>query len=346
MKKNIVKLMSVAVCALVSCEAMDNAAGTVGMKQAQLEIAVDTGDSADVKAPFVSSETYESQVNEVQILVFDEKGRLNAYKSTKSTEDITITTTYGTKTVWAVVNGPDLASVKTLSGLTGTALDLSSNSISADKGFVMSGSASVTVDKSYVPASIDVRRLTARVAVCNIVNRLPSAYPDMTVESIVLTNVVGNQNIAGSAPVSTWYNKAGRQDGGDMNSIIDGTSYKASCPDLTLKKPGETIVNGSRLEKTYCFYSYPNNTAADVPGWTNPFTPRKTRLVVTAVISGEKYYYPVVMESLERNKAYTVNMTITALGSSDPDKKVEKGTISATVIVKPWDPGAEYTETI
>ncbi len=346
MKKEIIVLAVAALFSAASCSLDDCETCPDGISQARITLAVNTGDGEMTKAPYISSEPYESKVSDVQVLVFDSKGRLNAYKSSASTEKISMTTTYGVKTVWAVVNGPDLKAVKTLDALTSTVLDLSANKVSGGKGFVMTGSAEVNVDKADVPASVDVSRLTARVAICNIINKLPEAYSEMTIESIVLANVVGNQNISGTAAISTWYNKAGREDGGNADSIIDGQDYTASCPELTFKKLGTEVLNGQKLENTYCFYSYPNNTATDVPGWTNPFSKRKTRLIVTARIAGEKYYYPVVMESLERNKAYTVNMTITALGSTDPDKKVDKGTVTTTVNVLPWNTGAEYTTTI
>ncbi|MBR5563584.1 MAG: hypothetical protein IKW11_05090, partial [Bacteroidales bacterium] len=76
------------------------------------------------------------------------------------------------------------------------------------------------------------------------------------------------------------------------------------------------------------------------------FTARKTRLVVTATIGNIKYYYPVVIDTPARNTAYTVELTITGLGSTEPDKPVEKGTINASVTVEGWATGSIYNETI
>ena len=69
---------------------------------------------------------------------------------------------------------------------------------------------------------------------------------------------------------------------------------------------------------------------------------------MVATVSGKKYYYPVVLDNatLERNKTYTVGLTITGLGSEDPNKPVEKGTISASITVSGWTAGAVYDETI
>ena len=68
--------------------------------------------------------------------------------------------------------------------------------------------------------------------------------------------------------------------------------------------------------------------------------------MVAATISGTKYYYPVTINTPERNKAYTVELTITGLGSTDPDQPVSKGAITASVTVQEWLPGTTYEETI
>ncbi len=350
MKRNILSILLssailAAACTPGDCDIcpQEENAGT-----AQLAIDVNTG--VQTKAgEYIAEQAYEEQVNDIQVFIFDGKGRLNAYKTSSQNAPIIITTTYGQKTVWAVVNGPDLKAVKTLNELTSYALDLDANSITASEGFVMTGSADVNIDKKDVSAEITVRRLTSRVAVCNITNRLPEAYGNLRIDNIVLTNVVGNQNIAGTADIRTWYNKMGRRDNSPQvqTEIIDGVNYLATCPSLTFAKPGATVASGDKHDDTYLFYSYPNNTANDVTGWTNPFSARKTKLIVTATIENETYYYPVVLkDNLERNKAYTINIVITALGSTDPDRPVDKGTLTTTIKVEDWGTGAIYTETI
>ena len=83
-------------------------------------------------------------------------------------------------------------------------------------------------------------------------------------------------------------------------------------------------------------------------GFQSTFSAQRTVLTVVATVSGKKYYYPVVLDNatLERNKTYTVGLTITGLGAEDPNKPVEKGTISASITVSGWTAGAVYDETI
>ena len=319
-------------------------------KTATLNVSLDFEDGTPTKASsYVTSQTYETAVNNVQVLVFDSTGSLNAYvDADNSVAGITVNTTAGSKTVWAVVNGPDLSSVTTLSALQSTAVDLSANSTNSSEGFVMAGSTTCTVSSSTTTAIISAKRLVSRVALQKICNALPASYGSITINNVTLINVVGNQNLNGSASISTWYNKMGRENGGSEPAIIDGVNSFASCPTLTFKSVGSSVTNGGALTPTtpYLFYTYPNSTSTDATGWTSSFTARKTRLVVTATISGTKYYYPIVIDAPARNTAYTVELTITGLGSTDPDKPVVKGSISASVTVQGWSAGAVYEETI
>ena len=350
MKKGI--FIMAAIAAIVcSCEPENDCLPCQEEKTATLNVSLDFEDDTQTKATsYVTSQTYETAVNNVQILVFDSTGALNAYvDADKSVAGITINTTTGSKTVWAVVNCPDLSSVTTIGGMTAKTIDLGDNSTTSSEGFVMAGSTTCTVSSSTATAIITVNRFVSRVALAKVTNSLPDSYGSLTVNNVTLTNVVGNQNLAGAATPSTWYNKMGRKDGATASSqIIDGSSYLASCPTLTFKSISSSVANGSSLTPStpYLLYCYPNSTTTDATGWASSFTARKTRLVVTATISGTKYYYPVVIDTPQRNTAYTVELTITGLGSTDPDKPVQKGTISAIVSVQGWASGAVYEETI
>ena len=341
-----------AIAAIVcSCEPEKDCLPCQEKKTATLNVSLDFEDDTHTKATsYVTSQTYETTVNNVQILVFDSTGALNAYvDADKSVAGITINTTAGSKTVWAVVNGPDLSLVTTAAVLSSKAIDLGDNSTTASAGFVMAGSTTCTVSSSTTTAIITVNRFVSRVALAKVTNSLPDSYGSLTVNNVTLTNVVGNQNLAGAATPSIWYNKMGRKDGATASSqIIDGSSYLASCPTLTFKSISSSVANGSSLTPStpYLLYCYPNSTTTDATGWASSFTARKTRLVVTATISGTKYYYPVVIDTPQRNTAYTVELTITGLGSTDPDKPIQKGTISAIVSVQGWASGAVYEETI
>ena len=353
MRKTI-SILAMAAAVLCSC---DKNADCVPCEDQQetgtlaVSLLFDEGAQTKAVTSFTTSQTYEKQVNKVQIFVFDESGKINIYKDAGTTQsNISISTTTGKKTIWAVVNGPDLSEVASLAELEDTAIDLAANSTTAATGFVMAGSTSCTVSASAATANISVSRLVARVALKKVTNQLPDGYGALTIENVVLTNVAGNQNIAGDATPATWYNKMGRKDGATESSqIIDGETNKASCEALTFKSVKQEVAHGSDLNITtpYLFYSFPNSNTAGSTGWVNPFTARASRLVVTATIDGVKYYYPVTLsKKLERNKAYTVEITITGLGSTDPDKPIEKGGLTAAITVLDWGDGGSYEETL
>ena len=353
MRKTI-SILAMAAAVLCSC---DKNADCVPCEDQQetgtlaVSLLFDEGAQTKAVTSFTTSQTYEKQVNKVQVFVFDESGKINIYKDAGTTQsNISISTTTGKKTIWAVVNGPDLSEVASLAELEDTAIDLAANSTTAATGFVMAGSTSCPVSATAATANISVSSLVARVALQKVTNQLPDGYGALTIENVVLTNVAGNQNIAGDATPATWYNKMGRKDGATESSqIIDGDTNKASCEALTFKSVKQEVAHGSDLNITtpYLFYSYPNSNTAGSTGWVNPFTARASRLVVTATIDGVKYYYPVTLsKKLERNKAYTVEITITGLGSTDPDKPIEKGGLTAAITVLDWVDGGSYEETL
>jgi len=349
-------LLAVACAALAACNKdLPEVTAPVEQGEGQITFTIDAEKAVETKAvsAYTTAQTYESQVNKVQVFVFGSDGAINFYQNLGTSTSGTISTTAGAKTVWAVVNGPDLSTIGTLSALQATAVDLAANSTTAATGFVMAGNASVTVSAgSSANCGITVSRLVSRVALQSIVNQLPASYGAITIDRVFLCNVVGNQDIAGSAAASTWYNKDGRADESTRNTahIIDGSTYKASCEALTFKIVGSSLNNGASLTPStpYLFYSYPNSSTTAPNGFQASFAAKRTVLTVVATISGTKYYYPVVLDdaTLDRNKTYTVGLTITGLGSDDPDKPVSKGSISASITVSGWTAGANYNETI
>jgi hypothetical protein len=352
MKKTLL-LMAAVVAMACSCDGEKDCIPCQKEDQAEATLAVnlDLEDDAQTKATaYVTAQPYETAINDVQVLVFDSSGALNAYVDADTkTSGINIKTTTGSKTICAVVNGPDLSSVTTIPELNAKTIDLGDNSITSTAGFVMAGSTSCNVSTSSQNVNVTVRRFVSRVALQKVNNALPASYGAMTINNVTLINVVGNQNLAGAATASTWYNKMGRKDGATAsNQIIDGSTYLASHPTLTFKSVESSVASGASHTPTtpYLFYTFPNSTSNDVTGWATSFTARKTRLVVAATIGGKKYYYPVVIDTPSRNNAYTVELTITGLGSTEPDKPVEKGTINASVTVEGWATGSIYNETI
>ena len=348
--KKVLNYLFAAAFVVVGCnnEHLDDVPIADDAKKGALYLSVSDGNLFS-KASETSSVDYEKVVANVQVLVFDENDLLVAYHDAGTTlTNITLYVAEGMKDVWAVVNGPSLTAISKKEQLLeyGITLD-GSNDLTGVKGFVMSGHASVNVS-ALTPASanIIVERLVSRVRLANVSNDLPSAYSSLTVESVCLTNVVGNQNLSGTAVETVWYNRMGTSNG-TQSMIIDGVTNMAELPSYTFVGTDKSLSNGQSYAPGYYFYSYPNSTAVDVDGWSDPFTARMSRLVLSVRIDGTLYYYPVVLNrKLERNKSYDVEVSIVSLGTTAPWEELKKGSIYCTITVKDWQPGDSYSETI
>lgn len=294
---------------------------------------------------------FEQALKNVQALVFNEEGELESFvnmgSSSRSGE---IRTKVGKKTVWVVANGPDLSGVKTVSEVGKTVVSLADNN--KTDGFIMAGeySSSVILNASTTFA-VQISRLVARVALTSITNSIPAVLGDLKVERVFLTNVVGNQNLAGTAEPSLWYNKEGRADETSRQSshIIDGSTYKASLPDMTYADVGQTIANGGTLTLStpYLFYTYPNSSSSYPNGFSDTFSAQKSVLVVVATVNGKLQYYPVILKNgLARNTSATVTLTILGFGGDDPNMRVDKGDLAVDVKIENWRASTPYDETI
>lgn len=299
--------------------------------------------------PDTTAQAYEKKIRKVDILVFDSDGRLDLHHAAGTAlKNISLSVRTGQKEIWAVINGPDLRSVKRLTELKALQTQLDENAVTGvAQGFVMAGSGScLVVPAQNTPCAISVSRFAARVALTRVQVSLPASYRSVIIKNVLLANVVANQNLAGTAQPQTWYNKKGRTENG---TLIDGSSGRtAACPDLTFRASGTTVNNQAALPlpTPWFFYGYPNPTAQDPSDLSGTFQAQRSRLVVTAEIDGALYYYPVTLPVLRRNTAYEVALTIQGLGTSGPDMIPQKGSFSANVTIRSWENGATLNETI
>ncbi len=358
MKRKIL-FFTLAAFALTSCSkevqpAQENIAG----KSCELTINIHQDKQPGTKADGAYSEElgYETAVNSLQLLIFDKDGLLRHYSPVDVSGNEykkTITMAEGEKHVWAVANAADLSSIKTETELMTTAVNLEDNSVEATKGFVMAGSKNVTLNAEPADVSVSISRIVGRVALCSITNSLPPAYGAITINRVFLSNVVGNQNLNGDAKPTLWYNKEGRMDEETLEyeHKIDGDTYKASCESLTYKAVNSSVATkGAYNPENKCvFYGMPNDSSTKAPtGFSYPFFGEQTTLVVETTISSNTYYYPIVMkDGISRNCSYSVYLTITDLGSDDPNKPVLRGSLNVTIEVAKWNTEVEViNETI
>ena len=286
--------------------------------------------------------TKDAKVNDLQVFVF-RGDELEDYKAVGAAMQATLAATSGQRTVFALVNAPSAASVRTLTELRALTTRLSDN---ATNSFVMSGFATQdVVDGATVP--VVVKRNVARVSINKISTdfKLLRENWRVHVKGLYLINVAGENNIALSAATpGSYVNKLAHSD-----SAYDALLYDPMNID---------VYNSHPYIGEHAFFPYPNPvtnsdclSAAGLAA-TDPlpgvWSPRATILVIDVTLSGElagepfttNGYYPISLPVLERNKTYVIEeVQITREPSDVPYQPILTGNSSINITVGPWEVG-------
>lgn len=328
--KNKIVILFIAVLAAAGCtkEAVQMT-GSVPEKTVPVKIYVPV--DGVTKVTDVSGET---SLKSIQLFVFDESGKLN-YITGRLTDvgvPATVECSVGRKTVVAVANAPLLTGVYTLDGLGQTVVQLSQNSPDM---LTMYGEVETEITEAGGSVSVPVSRLVARISIGKITNRFESDYiktQRVELDEIYLINVVGETCFRPGHVTSVWYNKGSYTSESQLPELLwsgDIGAYR--------------IDYDQSYETPHYFYCFPNQALEETETEENPCT----RLVVRISVEGNRYYYPISIENIERNHTYHISeLIITRLGSSDPDSPIKTGTAEFTLEVRDWEEGFNESVTI
>ena len=100
-------------------------------------------------------------------------------------------------------------------------------------------------------------------------------------------------------------------------------------PELVLADVAQSV--GGRVYPKLNFHCYPNPADGTV------FGQPVTRLVLEGKLRGTTYYYPIDLPGLEADVQYSLDITLTRTGTSDPDIPAVSGTILLQREVLDWD---------
>ena len=301
----------------------------------------------------------ENKLNKLTLYVFDAAGMLDVSHACTSAEiaaqQVKLRTKTGRKTICAVANMSAAMQVQAdtkyrLADLDAIPYELADNS---PTGFVMRGvSGDVSVSSgSGGSATVSLVRGVARVSLESVKNNLPAPFGTVKLRHAFLCNVVGNQNIGGVADADPqkYINREATR-GHVRNQVIGTGSVEAECKDLTFKTLGQDVAHGDTQSlQNSRFYAFPNPLTTPNNGFNENFTPTATVLMVVVSVKGTDYYYPVPLRNgLVANTEYKVELTLAGLGNTeeDPFARIDKGDLTATISVSPWNNGATITETI
>lgn len=355
----------------VSCN-KDNSTPVV-MNPDEGAIAVTIGGEASTKAVAIA---VEKQLSELTFFVFDKSGgsadgRLDIVKQATAAEIETFNTNdysgnwtiekvkVGKKTVVAVANFPyaRIASIKTLNDLKLIAVDLGDNSRTATAGkFVMYGETEVTVTAGTAATpSITLNRLVARVILHEFENKLPAIYGSVTVKSVYLANVVGNQNLGGTAvpAADKWLNKLGCKGSSyTAATVIGNGDVTAEVPEMTFRASNAACALNATAQPDASVYGFKNMSSTAPNKLSEGFNEggAKSMFYVIVTIDGTDYWYPIELNGLEANYDYSVKLTVIGLGNRPDDsefgKKISKENAIVSITVSDWANGTPVSEII
>ena len=331
--RKIACFLAVAACVSCNYDVADVSGDALGSRDCgQLSVTIDfetTGTKA--LTDYTQSLAEENSIHKISVLVFDKStGALNAYKEIESSGDeCVLSVTTGEKTVYAVMNGPDLGTVTTIDQFKQVVDDLSTTDIQSD-GLVMVGYEDCVVrSRETAEPRITVKRLVARVVLKKITNKVPPQYGAMTIDCVYLGTACTKQTFGGVS--SNPVNVGGFADAAKTLPIGKG-DVTGSCPAYMYRSVGCSIATGATDSSKQHLYCHPNATGS------------MTCMYVLVTIMGSQYYYRVPLkDGLEANKTYSVELEIANLGSVlPPDGDFQKGDIMPVINVSGWDAGDSY----
>lgn len=349
---------------LVSCSRQDsNINVDKGPDAGDCLLTVNLSDGRDRTKVASQSAGNETVINNVQVFVFrggegSDSGMLDVCASAGfpnslvgengSYDKLKLKCTAGTREIWAVVNDATDRTAKGAGVMCKSDL-LALTSELKDNGptrLFMIGSTTEELRSGSAEVSVRVRRVCASVILESVTNDFIAPAYQATgmfrVKSCYLMNVPAMTNFGQSVKSASltdqkyWYARMGAETSSPQKDLI-----------FDRMDPSVEVNYGSACRTAHTFYSYPNSCEFSRD---NSWCPRATMLVVEAELrNGESWdtcYYPVVLESLESNRQYRVNLTVKRPGSNDPNDPVEFTDMVPVITVDDWDSGESYSPEI
>ena len=276
----------------------------------------------------------ENRIDNIQVFIFRnsggaDQGLLDA-SGIASGATVDVSCTAGEKIIYAVTNAPEISGISSVDDLKAVVTNLSDNlraNLLTEK-FVMVGSTEEDLDFADSQITVEVTRLVAKVQIGRIDFDMSSAYyqnSDIVFKRAYLTNAVSVAHLDEAyTPVAADY-------------LNKGAFVSNSADRLLCYAPNEEIdPTDPAYSCEIVLYAYPNPSEGDDTS-LDPWTIRRTRLVLECTFNSELYYYPIDLPALESNLCYEIdNITITRPGGKTPDEPVQFGDLTFNLTITDW----------
>lgn len=335
-------ILAVAVISLVTCSKDDSIVGNSPEegKPATIQLAL-TGTQPSTKGTgALPSQSADNTISKIMVFVFNTASQGIDQVKTATPAEVTakivsITATTGNRDIYVIANYTSSDSASLIGASTVTELKAISADLKIENegNFRMIGkklNQNITTSANNI--TVMVSRLVARVTLTNITTNFKGglANKSLAIDSVYLLNVVGTKSYGDSTIVvspATVYNRA---DAGFSFPIFDAYGTPVNVNNTT-------PYTSSRANGNH-FYVYSNagNTFAT-----------STRLIITGMLNGTRTYYPIAVNvsgngytptnaGITANSQYAITVSISGVGSTNPNTPVQSATLTITVTPQNW----------
>ena len=143
---------------------------------------------------------------------------------------------------------------------------------------------------------------------------------------VYLTNVCTRTSLNPQDSPGREYLNVGGWSQGDMSSFAAREFLEAALP---------PEISAKEVQPQICLYCYP------VEGFYDNAAHPITKLVIEGELNNQKVYYPINIGdytggNIRADFTYSINLTISRMGSETPDVPLFPGTVDGSVQVLPW----------
>lgn len=324
--------MTLAAAVMTACRKEDAAQESGDPSSESVTFTVDIENPVKTRAVgIIGDNTDECKVNTLQVFIFNGEA-IDGYGSVNNAMSLNIGCTVGKRSIYAVVNAPDLSTEVTSKAE--LLAKVSSLGESATNLEMIGKKTDETIKADTKSVTIAVDRFASRIKVKKVTNALKSPAlraQAFTIKSMYLINVAGdiNYGMSDSYQVKTWYNKMSYQTSNNRGR-------------MTYDPIDETVSADKSHVTEHCFYAYPNDASHST---SSEWSPRSTMLILKVQIGKNLYNYPISLPVLESNISYEIeeikitrpgNLDDGVEGGSDESGPVQGNECDFTITVNPW----------
>lgn len=290
----------------------------------------------------------DAKINSLDILIFNNEegtgnGLLEVYRNLSGSQltdlsNIKITATTGAKKLFIIGNSHNESALKSITHYS----DFETVESSLLKENVSNFCMTYSCETTLAPITEITAQLTRMVARVKL-GTLKTNFTGTSFEGCNLDDV--KIYLLNAHSTKLFYNGATPGNGSIFNyKRAKISEYEdAEMEGILYESASATLAPGDEISSKY-FYCYENLLESETD------SDRFTRLVIEGKLKGTTYYYPVNInregfgyvtvtghKGVKRNASYSINCTISGMGSDNPDKIIESSAISVDITVTDWE---------